>query len=135
MKIDTSRIYTDDILWNKPIKTYTVLDSDGKKVKIQKKTAANHQSSHPLDQSSTLHYNKGYIITHCDEKVVNPKSNSPKAIENRKKGKVVQYTKKCFIKQMNIPGWDIINDEISVFVLYKNDGENYTLTHKIGVSK
>ena len=36
---------------------------------------------------------------------------------------------------MNIPGWDIINDEISVFVLYKNDGENYTLTHKIGVSK
>lgn len=113
-----------------PVQQYTTI-KNGKVIEIKVKNPAEHTSNHPLDNEPTFFYNLEQIILH-PHRTITKKSNNPKAIKNRKKGKVVTYVRDNFVSELNIPGY--INwkgDETRVVTMYGYLGDNYTETYYI----
>lgn len=112
------------------IRSYTT-NKDGKPIVINPKKEGKHQSGHPLDKCPTFFYNLDQIVLH-PHRIVPDNSKNPKAIENRKKGKIVIYARDNFLSDCNIPGYkNWQGDETRVVTLYEDTGKNYTLTFYI----
>ena len=122
---------TNEEVWDwRPLKSYTV-NVEGEVVSIIPKILEHHDSHHPLEQTPTFFYNLDQVLLNPDE--IKPDcSNEPRAIESRKKGKVLIYLKNNFINELKIPGYsDWKGDETRVVVMYEKTGKNYTKTYRI----
>lgn len=117
--------------FGRSIRRYTCIDHEGKTVEVMPKNPDKHESSHTLDQHPTIHYNTDIILQYPDETIMNPKSNNPKSVANRKKGITKLYVKRNFVEMLNIPGHQDDRDVTSVYVLFGKDGHNRTLTRFI----
>lgn len=121
--------------------SYIATDLDGRKVIIQKKNPAKHNSHHPLEQHPTFFLNLGKVIAEPDN-VREDRSSNPHAVANRENATVLIYEKENYVRNLNMPGnhspenWR--GDTVEVVVKYSHDDEgkitensdkNYTLTY------
>jgi hypothetical protein len=117
-------------LVGKEAKPYQTVDSDGRSVTIQPKREGQHTSGSTLDDFGPVFYNLGQIVEH-PHKSKPSTSQNPKAIEHRRTGQVIEYSRRDFIPELNMPGHDgeYQDTETTVVVKYPNDGsENHSLT-------
>lgn len=122
----------DDTWDKKNVKQYTCLDRDGKTVMVNRKNPTKHDSSYTLDQHPTYFLNLEQILLNPN-KVQASKSNNPKAILNRQKGVVLEYSMDDYINNLDIPGQKNKGDTTTVVVLYESPSipkaKNITLTY------
>ncbi|MFA6098179.1 MAG: hypothetical protein WCV50_01940 [Patescibacteria group bacterium] len=115
----------------KKIRSYTTLDCNSKEVLVCPKNPSKHSSHHRLDNDPTVFYNLKNVISHPN-KIIKSKSENPISKQHKKTGKIIVYTKKNFIEELNLPGGNQIGD-VDVVVKYgdKETGKNFTLTYII----
>lgn len=124
-------IKTYDEVYDKPLVAYETTDCYGNKVIIKHKNPEHHCSSNELEQWAPIFHNLGYIVKH-PSRVRPTSSKNPKALKNKKRGKILVFIKDNFISDLDLPGKKEFRDETHVVVMYdKTKKKNYTLTYSI----
>src|SRR5258708_1269319 len=93
-------ILKDEEIWGLPLREYPARDSEGREIVIRPKIPEEHESHHPLEQSSTYFYNLRDVIDNPD-KIEDSSSQNPHHLKNVESGET-----KVFIKD-NFVNWNL----------------------------